>query len=93
MSIETLGVAVFLCFFFNLKDVESPGEDDQGVEFTASNVEAMHARFSTGGSLDINEGSSPLNSSDDEVHIPRVSLVVGGVSLHILHGNIWVTIV
>ena len=53
----------------------------------------MHARFFTGGSLDTNEGSSPLSSSDDEVHIPRVWLVVGGVSLHILHGNIWVTIV
>ena len=67
-------------FLLSLKDVESPGEDDQGVEFTALNIEAMHARFSTGGSLDTNEGSSALNSSDDEVHIPRVSLVVGGVS-------------
>lgn len=82
-----------MLYSFSLKDVESPREDDQGIEFTASNVEAMHARFSTGESLDTNKGLSPLNSSDDEVHIPLVSLVVGGVSLHISNGNIWVTIV
>ncbi|XP_068737663.1 uncharacterized protein [Montipora capricornis] len=62
----------------DLKDVESPGEDDQGVEFTALNIEAMHAGFSTGGSLDTNEGSSPLNSSDDEFQVEEAATNVQG---------------